>query len=742
MKNINLEFIKVSDYIPTQIIEEKLENLDLMVYYFHSKKLAQNNKEDNSWKRNDIIKFLFKEYFNILIIENNKNKEQLEIYKEKLALFLKDKIKNSDIKIILEEQFPQEIEKRKDIMRLLVSTLNIEIKNENSITLQYDELIINEEKIKELIKAKINENVSKQLMKVWILCQLNTHAGLDNVLRDKNIETTHAKKFLTNALNYELVIKEKLFNNVSYETFWESFEVLNKSFKMNKEIQKVLVKAFSTEMYNKTDKLFTIKDNVFYFNIINVEGLLKNNLNKDSKKELTKLYLFHKLYHKIKSVDCLSESMSFIDQYAIATKEKLFAQVSKNYINGIYDEIKGYFNKTSIPEIQQELGTYAADTMILQIKNVLILNLEMLNKKIYQENSSEEEKNQFALIYILNQLFENKDLEMKTWNSEDNTYQKIEIIKTNGMINEKQLLKTISGLNNNKLLNVIHNFFKNIELDVVSQERLHSNIMLQLLKSNILQTGKNQEKTLIISKHIIIFNEDNMKDNNMDILLKMYVFDKIFKNAKNIMWLQDPSIHKISEYSSKIIEQLKNKVSEKDIYLKIKEIEKELEIEPIESYPQFHEISIQLDAKNDVSFMKNDMLIFKHEKKTSLSTVFVRLNIIDKLLNKTVDSDNVKELVKLCLFSKIHELKDGVIRNKNDNLIILNENCIHLLKKIPCVVEKIYGKVLEKEVDTAIIELNENFPFDSNEDYIKRNVINEIKRMVGIKVKSPFKHLL
>lgn len=568
------------------------------------------------------------------------------------------------------------------------------------------------------------------------------HLGLEKSCINQNIENQKAKDFFNNSLNYQIILKERLLHNVSYDFFLDAFNTLNKEIGFTKETQKSLLKKFTEEIAKKSDLLLLVKDSTFYFNVGNIDNLLKENLSKDKKKELTKIYIVSKFFNKIKNSEYFSESMFFVSEYEKAIKDKLFAQVSGNYVTTVFNEIKAYFGKVNINSIHNDLGCHASESMLMKIKNVIIFNTELLNTKIHQEISRDEDKTQYALTYILNQLIKNKECKLQYWNKEMNIYQNIEIIKSDSLVNEDLLLNAISGVNNNKLLNSIHEFFKGIELDNLSQKLLHNNLLINILKNNTLNTGKNKEKVLIINKNIALFNEDKISYNEKDILLKLYVFEKIFKNRKDLNWLQDESIEKITQFLPQIIEPLKNKVSEKDIYLKIKEIEKELEIQPNENYEEFHNLSIELDAKNDLSFMKNEMLVFKNDKKSPLSSIFVRLEIVDKLLNKTIDSHNVKELVKLCLFSKLQEVKEGVIRNKSDHLIVLNESSIILNEKIPAILEKIEGKVLEKEVDTAVIELGENIPFNSNEDYLKRNVINEIKRLVGIKIKSPFKHLL
>lgn len=745
MKTINLEFNKIPEYIPQEIMDEKLENLNFLLYYFHSKKVNDNGRETNETKKRDILKFLLKEYFNVLLISNAENKLKFQEYENKLNDFLKDKIKSNDIEFILSKEFEQEFKERKDVIRKVISKLNVKINNNNeAIVFQYGEIYINETNLNTLIRGKLNSETLSELTQTWMIFQLNRYIGLDNSFVSKDIDTEKAKEFFKKSLNYEVILSERLRKNVSYEVFWEALNILNKEIGLTKESQKKIATIFTNEMHDKSDQLFVNKNNVFYFNESNINFLLNEPFNKERKKELTKLYLFFKLFDKIKNPDYLSESMFLIPNYAQQTKEKLFAQVSKNFVASVYEEIKSYFSKVNINTVNYDLGCHASDTMLLKDKNQIIFNLEMANKKLLQETPSEEEKNQFALLYVFSELMKSSDFKMKSWNKEEQINETVEFIninKTNELKGEKYL-KAISGLNTNKLLNVVHTFFKGLILDNGSQEYFHNKILLNLLKTNILQTGKNKEKLLIINKNLVLFNEENINYQEYDNTLKAYVFDKIFKNEKELTWLQDHSVTNIEKHIPAIVEELKNKISEKDIYLKIKEIEKDLELEPKENYTQFNDLSVELDAKNDLSFMKNDMVVFKHEKKTALSTAFIRLDVLNKLLNKTIDSYNVKELVKLCLFSKLNEVKESVLRNRSDHLIILNENC-HLLKeRIPEIIEKINGKVLEQEINTAIIELNEHLPFDGNEDFLKRNVVNEIKRQVGIKVKSPFKHLL
>lgn len=745
MKTINLEFNKIPEYIPQEIMNEKLENLNFLLYYFHSKKINENGRETNETKRRDILKFLLKEYFNILLVSNPENKLKFQEYEDKLNDFLKDKVKSNDIEFILAKEFEQEFKERKDVVRKTISKLNVKINNNNeAIVFQYGEIYINETNLNSLIRGKLTPETLTELTQTWMIFQLNRYIGLDNAFISKDVDTEKAKEFFKKSLNYEVILTERLRKNVSYEIFWEALNILNKEIGLTKESQKKIATVFTNEIHDKSDQLFVNKNNVFYFNESNVNFLLNEPFNKERKKELTKLYLFFKLFDKIKNPDYLSESMFLIPDYAQQTKEKLFAQVSKNFVTGVYDEVKSYFSKANINIVNYDLGCHASDTMLLKDRNQIIFNLEMANKKLVQETPSEEEKNQFALLYVFSELMKLNDFKMKSWNKEEQIHETVEFININ-KINElkgEKYLKAISGLNTNKLLNVVHTFFKGLILDNDSQEYFHNEILLNLLKANTLQTGKNKEKLLIINKNLVLFNEENMNYQEYDNTLKAYVFDKIFKSEKELTWLQDNSVTNIEKHIPAIIEELKNKISEKDIYLKIKEIEKDLELEPKEKYDQFNDLSVELDAKNDLSFMKNDMVVFKHEKKTALSTAFIRLEILNKLLNKTIDSYNVKELVKLCLFSKLNEVKESVLRNKSDHLIVLNENC-HLLKeRIPEIIEKISGKVLEQEINTAIVELNEHLPFDGNEDFLKRNVVNEIKRQVGIKVKSPFKHLL
>lgn len=44
MKNINLEFNRMPENIPIEIIEEKQDNLKSMLYYFYSKALILTKK--------------------------------------------------------------------------------------------------------------------------------------------------------------------------------------------------------------------------------------------------------------------------------------------------------------------------------------------------------------------------------------------------------------------------------------------------------------------------------------------------------------------------------------------------------------------------------------------------------------------------------------------------------------------------------------------------------------------------
>lgn len=743
MKNISIEFKKYSENISEELLQEKLEALEMIIVFFDVKKSNQQ-KEIIDAKKKQMLNYLLKDYYNLLLIQSEENQERFQLYKDKVSDFLKDQIKFQDITANIEKEFPLEFNNKKQVVRQLMSDLNVSLPNNYAIKLMFGEILVDEANLNNLIRSKINPESVKELMQAWMIFQINRYIGLDNAFLTTDVETTKAKEFFKKALNYEVIVKERLSKHVGYEHFWDALNSLNKEVGLNKPAQKKLLEVFTNELHGKSDNLFVQKDNVFYFNSSNVNNVLKEGFTKERKTELIKLYLFSQFFEKIKHPDFLSESMFTVSQYAPQVKQKLFAQVSKHFVSSVFDELKPYFSKVNLNIVNYELGCNAADTMLLKEKNNIIFNLELANKKLQQDNISEEDKYQFSVLYILSQLLNTKSCQMKIFNKDEQMHEEMKLINLNNTVvfQDQQYLKVISGLNNNKLLNVIHTFFKDIVLDDKSQEDLHNNVLLKVLKMNVLQTGKNKDKLLIVSKNLVLFNEENILSQQHDVLLKTYVYAKFFKDNKDYHSIQDSSVTNIDNHISYIIEQLKNKVSEKDIYLKIKEIEKELEIEPKEVYQQFNETSVELDAKNDLTFMKNDMLIFKHEKKSSISTAFVRIEVIDKLLNKTIDSYNVKELVKLCLFSKLNEVKQGVLRNKNNHLIILNENVEILKEKIPAIIEKISGKVLEEEINMAITEINENMPFDGNDDYIKRNVVYDIKKQVGIKVKSPFKHLL
>lgn len=743
MKNISIEFKRYTENISQELIEEKLEALKMIMVFFDIKKSNEQKSLIESKQRN-MINYLIKDYYNLLLISNDNNKDKFQLYREEVRDFLKDKIKLQDINNALVKEFPQEWNARKDITRQLISDLHISLPNNHAIKIMFGEVLVDETNLNNLIRNKLTPESVKELMQSWMIFQINRYIGLDNAFLTTDVETTKAKEFFKKALNYEIILKERLSNHIGYEHFWDALNSLNKEVGLNKTTQKRILEVFTNELYGKSDNLFVNKDNVFYFNSSNVENVLKEGFNKERKTELIKLYLFSQLFDKIKHPDFFSESMFSVSEYAPRVKQKLFAQVSKHLVSSVFEEIKPYFSKVNLNHVNYELGCNAADTMLLKEKNNIIFNLELANKKLQQENLSDEDKYQFSVLYILSQLLNAKTCKMKVFNKDEQMNEELNLVNLNNgsVFKDEQYLNIINGLNNNKLLNVVHAFFKDIVLDKVSQEYLHNELLLKVLKTNVLQTGKNKDKLLMISKNLVLFNQENIQSQQLDVLLKTYVYDTIFKDDKQFASIQDNSVENITQHRDYIVSELKNKISEKDIYLKIKEIEKDLEIEPKEIYPQFNKISIELDAKNDLSFMKNDMLLFKHEKKTSVSTAFIRIEVVDKLLNKTIDSYNVKELVKLCLFSKLNEVKQGVLRNKSNHLIVLNENVEVLKEKIPDIIEKINGKVLEEEINTAISEINENVPFDGNEDYIKRNVVNEIKKQVGIKVKSPFKHLL
>lgn len=289
----------------------------------------------------------------------------------------------------------------------------------------------------------------------------------------------------------------------------------------------------------------------------------------------------------------------------------------------------------------------------------------------------------------------------------------------------------------------IYTFFKDIELDKFSQELLYNELMIDLLRQNTLNSDKNKNKNLILSKDFSLYNKENINFQNKEDLLKIYVFNKLFKDRKDLETIVDKSIEETSHNLTKVIEVLKNNISEKDIFNKILEIEKEIGFKnENKDYSSFNELSIELDAKNDLSFMTNELLVFKHEKKTALSTVFVKEDVLNKLLNKTIDSYNVKELAKVCLFAKIMDINNDILRNNNNHLMILNESCENIKNKIPKIIEKIKDKALDKEIDLAMKEISEHFNFNVDDSHIKLNVIFPVKKSIGIKVKSPFKHLL
>ena len=375
----------------------------------------------------------------------------------------------------------------------------------------------------------------------------------------------------------------------------------------------------------------------------------------------------------------------------------------------------------------------------------------MLNKKLNQENNSENQI-EFMFCYILNKLNSHKNFEMKIWRKENESYLNLEILNiinskndTNKFIfnQEDRIYQSIKNLDNKKIIMEIYTFFKDIELDKFSQELLYNELMIDLLRQNTLNSDKNKNKNLILSKDFSLYNKENINFQNKEDLLKIYVFNKLFKDRKDLETIVDKSIEETSHNLNKVIEVLKNNISEKDIFNKILEIEKEIGFKnDNKDYSSFNELSIELDAKNDLSFMTNELLVFKHEKKTALSTVFVKEDVLNKLLNKTIDSYNVKELAKVCLFAKIMDINNDILRNNNNHLMILNESCENIKNKIPEIIEKIKDKALDKEIDLAMKEISEHFNFNVDDSHIKLNVIFPVKKSIGIKVKSPFKHLL
>lgn len=743
MKNISLNFEKINGILSIDLLNEKKSNLRDLSYYYHS-----NKNNVNESKKKEILKFLLKEYFNFLLIKNNNESQQ---YLNDLIIFLKDKIVINDIDFVIGKEFPDEMKNNPEKISQLIEKLNVKVVNDNEIvSYQYGELFINENNLNKLLKSKMNDNVIKELTQMWMFFELNRYQDLSKSFENK-FNTEKSKDFFKNGLNYEIVIKDKLQNFMSLNHFWSSFNLLDINLKLTNESKLLLSNKYHQEINNKSDSLIYIHENCFYFNYGNIEKLLKEGFSKEKKKELLKAYLVAENINKFKNIEYKSDSLLLLLNYKERIKNKLLAQVSKNFLTSTFDEIKSYLNKCDLSVPINDLATFASDTIISRRNNQILINTELLNKKLNQENNSENQI-EFMFCYILNKLNSHKNFEMKIWRKENESYLNLEILNiinskndTNKFIfnQEDRIYQSIKNLDNKKIIMEIYTFFKDIELDKFSQELLYNELMIDLLRQNTLNSDKNKNKNLILSKDFSLYNKENINFQNKEDLLKIYVFNKLFKDRKDLETIVDKSIEETSHNLTKVIEVLKNNISEKDIFNKILEIEKEIGFKnENKDYSSFNELSIELDAKNDLSFMTNELLVFKHEKKTALSTVFVKEDVLNKLLNKTIDSYNVKELAKVCLFAKIMDINNDILRNNNNHLMILNESCENIKNKIPKIIEKIKDKALDKEIDLAMKEISEHFNFNVDDSHIKLNVIFPVKKSIGIKVKSPFKHLL
>lgn len=743
MKNISLNFDKINGILSQELIEEKISNLKDLSYYYHSTK---NNVSES--KKKEIVKFLLKEYFNFLYLTPNYNSNK---YLEDLTIFLKDKVTTNDLDFTLAKEFPDEFSDKTELVSKLIEQLNVKVVNDNEIiSYQYGELFVNANHLNKLLKSKMTDEVIRELTQMWMFFQLNRYKDLSDAF-DKKINIEKSREFFKNALNFEVVIKDKLQNNMSLNHFWSSFISLNNNLKLTNEIELLLSQKYHQEINNKSDSLIYVYDNCFYFNSGNIDKLLKEGFTKERKKELIKAYLVAGNIDRFKNIEYKSDSLLLLLEYKEKIRNKLLAQVSKNFLSATFDEIKSYFNKCNLTNSIESLATFASDTIISKKDNQILLNNELLNKKLNQENNSENQI-EFILYYMLNVLNKKDTLSMKVWDKQNENYINLELINIINtdknvdkfvFIQENRIFNSIKNLDNKKIIMEVSKFFNGIELDKQSQDFLYNDLLIRILKQNTLNSDKNQNKSLVLSKDFCLFNAKNINYQNKEDLLKIYVFNKLFKDRKDLEVIIDSSVQDTSNDIEKIVEELKNKVTEKEIFVKIIEIEKEIGFNnEKKDYSQFNQLSIELDAKNDLSFMTNELLSFKHEKKTSLSTVFIKEDVVQKLLMKTIDSFNVKELAKVCLFVKIMEINNDILRNNNNHLMILNESCNNIKEIIPDIIDKIKEKALDKEIDLAISEISEHLNINKDDSNIKLNVIFPVKKSLGIKVKSPFKHLL
>lgn len=623
----------------------------------------------------------------------------------------------------------------------------------NLFFVKNDVIQFNEYTMKLLLNEDLNEENKKELLKLYMFYKLHDNFK-EKYMMAKSV-------FLID--NYIEQVKEKLFEKVSVGDIKKSYHVMKNFFDSNKEyFNSKGIDDVIDELGNnvKQDEVIVNKYNLFFIsgekkNVLNfnsdmVESLLSKKLDEESKTQLTKLYIFSKLLNNsellnnVKEEYILSDSMLLVKNYDKEIRKKLFGEVSKNFVKKIYNELNMYFKNPNSDSIHLDLGSDFQDTLLLKKNENIILNLNLVNKKMAKTYLSDDEKNQFALLYIMSKLTKLKDFKITLWDKEKNINKEVKIISVSedNELQGDKYIKVIHGLSTDKLLNVIHNFFKGFILDDEVQRYCYDEVVSNLLRENLLQTGENKKELLVIDKNFVLFNEKNIKEKHYDNLLEAYVFYKIFKDDKELNLMKDKSINEMEKNISFIIKSLKNKISEKDIYFKIQEIEKKLEIETRKSYSQFDELSIELDAMNDVSFRRNNVVVFKKNKQIENVNVFINIDVVDRLLKKTIDSNNVKELVKLCLFSKLNTIKDGVLRDNKNNLILLADNCETIKEKLSEVTEKINGKVLDNDFNKAIKELNDYIFLDDGDDFTKRNVIDKVKKEVGISIISPFKHLL
>lgn len=590
---------------------------------------------------------------------------------------------------------------------------------------------------------KEDNNESKEIMEFLLLEYFNTVI----------FKYSNNKKLS----NYENMLETFLSNKF---TIMEVNDLLERNFQMEIILKPDLRKFFFSKLIKRVKKidLLEVINDIFYIDEEKTKSLLEIPLTLESKKQFIKLYIIQSLKNE-KNKHNFSESTLFLEDYKEKIQRKIFSQVSKEEIQLMISENKINFtniisktvsNDLVIRKIASELACHLEDVAVSKDDKNLIFNVPALNRIILKHQYTKSTKNQLtksekeqvSLAYVVHELTKNKNPDIQLWNKKTSEYEQLNIFKIDEKIDEDLIFKQVSKINSLDFLNSIHLFFKEIKLDNESNDYLYNDLFLKLVKNNVLMDEKNLKKSLIINKYIVLFNEKELDFKDKKSLLHIYIFEKIFKDIKSKEFFQDESVKGLEKFIPEIEAALRNQISERDIYNEIKIIETQLEVEPLNNYPQFHHLSVLLDAKNDLSFMKNETLKFEEDKKNGFTTVVLNKKTIDKLLNKTIDSNNVKELFKLCVFSRLMQMTKGIVRNHKNELVVFNDKDFSFKENIPIVIDKIIGKVLEKDIDNAFKELNNYIQIDREKDYIKRNVVYYMKEQVGIKVNDFFKHLL